>query len=279
MRFWQLDLYRRPLRDAANAPIWELVIVAEGEQSFQFQALCPQSQVNTAWLQAQLERAIAHDGKPDRIQAFRPQTLGILQSACADLNIAVEATRRTPILKQRLQSIDYASQPNYSGEAYDPVMLERPAPLPLPDHLWGDRWRFGAIAAQDLLPTFKNRPIPITDIPAFLDPVAQGLASDTLIPGVMIQGGRQSMPLAKWLQRSHPFALTYIPGEPDGLILEAGLVERWILATCEDDEMRQLGREFGDRQRAAKGLHFLLVQPDDSGMTQTGFWLMGQKIT
>jgi hypothetical protein len=277
MVLWQLDLYRRPLRDADNAPIWELVIVAAGDRAWQIQNNCPQSQVSAAWLTQQLTIALEQQGKPDRIQAFRPQTVGILQSACAALKIPVEPTRRTADLKQYLQAIDYSHQPHYSGEAYDPLQLDRPAPLPLPENLWGDRWRFGAIAAQDLLPMIQSRPIPIRDIPDWLDPVSQGIASDQLIPGVIIDGGRQSMPLARWLQQARPFALNFMPGEPDGLILEAGLVERWVLATFEDPEMRQAGQGFGDRQQAVNGLHFLLVQPDDSGVTQTGFWLLSTR--
>ncbi len=46
------------------------------------------------------------------------------------------------------------------------------------------------------------------------------------------------------------------------LILEASLADRWILAT------------FADEKVSAAGLYFLLVQPDDSGMTYTGLWLL-----
>jgi hypothetical protein len=106
--------------------------------------------------------------------------------------------------------------------------------------------------------------------------VALQLSSTLLIPGVVIDGGRRSMQLAQWLQRAKPFALNYIPGQPDGLVLEAGLVDRWILTTFADPEVIAAARTFQERQRAAKGLHFLLVQPDDSGMTYSGFWLLQQ---
>lgn len=82
------------------------------------------------------------------------------------------------------------------------------------------------------------------------------------------------MPLARWLQQVQPYALNYIPGQPDGLILEAGLVDRWVLTTFEDQEMIQAARTFRERQAAAQGLHFLLIQPDNSGMTYSGFWLL-----
>ncbi|NEP46540.1 MAG: DUF1092 family protein, partial [Okeania sp. SIO2H7] len=80
--------------------------------------------------------------------------------------------------------------------------------------------------------------------------------------------------IAKWLEEARPFTIKYIPGEPDGLILEAGLSDRWILATFEDKEVAEAGKVFEERKEKGQGLHFLLVQPDDSGMTYSGFWLL-----
>jgi hypothetical protein len=39
------------------------------------------------------------------------------------------------------------------------------------------------------------------------------------VPGVVIDGGRQSMRLARWLQEARPGALHYLAGAPDGLVL------------------------------------------------------------
>ncbi len=111
-------------------------------------------------------------------------------------------------------------------------------------------------------------------MPHELLPLQLGLASTVAIPGVVIDGGRQSMPLARWLQEVQPVALHYIPGAPDGLILEAGLSERWVMATFEDKEVAAAARLYEQRKQTSQGLHFLLVQPDDSGMTYTGFWLL-----
>jgi hypothetical protein len=82
------------------------------------------------------------------------------------------------------------------------------------------------------------------------------------------------MQLARWFQSVRPVALNYIPGPPDGLILEAGLVDRWVVATFEDPEVAQAARRYQQRKQHSQGLHFLLVQPDNSGMTYTGFWLL-----
>jgi hypothetical protein len=82
------------------------------------------------------------------------------------------------------------------------------------------------------------------------------------------------MQLARWLGENQPVSLHYIPGSLDGLILEAGLVDRWVLATFADAEVSEAAKMFTERKQLTKGLHFLLVQPDDSGMTYSGFWLL-----
>jgi hypothetical protein len=58
------------------------------------------------------------------------------------------------------------------------------------------------------------------------------------------------------------------------LVLEAGLADRWILATFADEEVTNAGKLYQQRKQLSRGLHFLLVQPDDSGMTHSGFWLL-----
>jgi hypothetical protein len=65
-------------------------------------------------------------------------------------------------------------------------------------------------------------------------------------------------------------------GEPDGLILEAGLCDRWVITTFNDADVARAGQQFERRKQASQGLHFLLVRPDDSGMTTTGLWLLQQ---
>lgn len=275
MKVWQVDFYRRPLQDESGNPLWELVVCNE-TRTFEANAFCAQPHVTSLWITEQLQKFVANPEElPSQIQVFRPQAVSLLQTACQPLNITVQPTRRTPALKQLLQEkLDqYRAMPNYTGQPYEPVKLEKPPPIPLPENLWGEQWRFAAIAAQEL-PRFQDRPIPILNLPESLLPLNLQLPSTLPIPGVIIDGGRQSMQLARWIQRSNPVSLNYIPGAPDGLILEAGLVERWILATFDDPDVIAAARTFQQRQHTAKGLHFLLVQPDDSGMTYSGFWLL-----
>jgi hypothetical protein len=101
-----------------------------------------------------------------------------------------------------------------------------------------------------------------------------GIASNIPIPGVIIYGGRQSMYIARWLKQVQPVSLTYISGAPDGLILEAGLADRWVIATFDDAEVAIAAKNYQQRQQQSQGLHFVLIQPDDSGMTYSGFWLL-----
>lgn len=274
MKIWQADFYRRPLKDSTGKPLWELLLCNETRQ-IEFVAMCSQSQANSSWLVEQLQQATLTE-KPDKIQVFRPQSLSLIEIAGQKLGITVEPNRQTATLKQWLieRSKQYSSFENYTAEPYEPVTLDKPPPLPLPEELWGDRWRFASLSAGNLQEAFAERPIPILQIPESFLPFNLGLASVVPIPGIIIDGGRKSMRLARWLEEIQPFSLNYIPGSPDGLILEVGLIDRWVVATFEDAEMANSAKNFEVKKQLAKGLHFLLVQPDDTGMTFSGFWLL-----
>jgi len=272
---WQADFYRRPLRDAAGQVLWEL-LVCDPTRTFMYEALCPQSKANFSWLVDQF--SLAAGNLPDLIQVFRPQSVSLISAAGQQLGVAVEPTRSTAALKQLLQERSqlYPSLDNYTGELYNPLALDKPPPTPMPEKLWGEQWRFATLPAGDMEEAFAARPIPILQMPKFLLPINLGLASTVPVPGVVIDGGRQSMRLARWLQDARPVALNYVGGTPGGLVLEAGLVDRWIIATFEDNEVAASAQAYEQRKQLSQGLHFLLVQPDDSGMTYTGFWLLGQ---
>jgi hypothetical protein len=255
MRIWQADFYRRPQGDT----FWQLLI-CDGTRSFEYQAICLQSEANSTWVASQIKQA-AGEHLPDIIEVFRPQSLSLIEAAGRNLGINVQATRRTFALKQWLQE-------------QHPLALDKPPPTPLPENLWGEKWRFATLSAADVEEAFSDRPIPILHMPEYLKPINLGLPSTLPVPGVIIYGGRQSMCLARWLQSACPVSLSYIAGATDGLILEAGLVDRFIVATFADPEVAASAQSFEQRKQQSKGLHFLLVQPDDSGMTYTGFWLL-----
>lgn len=267
----QADFYRRPWQDEAGHVLWELLI-CDAVRTFEYEAQCPQSQADSSWLVSQIQLASGQN-LPDLIQVFRPQSLSLIQSAGQKLGISVEPTRRTFALKQWLQERSQHYYPN-TGESYNPLALDKPPPTPLPENLWGEQWRFATLPSGDIEAAFTERPIPILEMPEFLLPINLGLASTIPVPGVVIYGGRQSMRLARWLQESRPVALKYVAGELAGLILEAALVDRWIVATFEDQEVEVAAKAYEQRKQLSQGLHFLLVQPDDSGMTYSGFWLL-----
>ena len=85
------------------------------------------------------------------------------------------------------------------------------------------------------------------------------------------------MQIAQWLVEEKPVSLNYIPteiGKSGGLVLESGLVDRWIFATFESSAVAQAAKAYEQAKQQSNQLHFLLLQPDDSGMTHTGFWLL-----
>ncbi|MDJ1168885.1 Tab2/Atab2 family RNA-binding protein [Roseofilum sp. BLCC_M154] len=260
MQTWQVDCYRRPSETDTQEEFWELWICEPSPGEFRYRALCPQSELSRDWLLSQLKQ---FSTLPDRLLVFRPTTLHLLEPVAQALGIELIPTRRTPTLKQWI--VDELKQP---------IALDRPPPLPLPEELWGDRWRFATINAQDLIEGIGDRPIPIKSLPKDLWPINLGLPSTVSIPGVIIDGDRQSLQLTQWFLEANPISLNFIPGQPDGLILESGLSDRWIITTFEDREVRQAGYQYEQRKQQSKGLHFLLIQPDNSGMTYTGLWLL-----
>jgi hypothetical protein len=278
MAVWEIDFYRRPLHDDEGNLLWELLI-CDRANTLKHSFFCPQSKATAEWLMQQLQQLLA-DGhsKPEQICVFRPQSFLLLEIASKPLGITVKPTRKTPTLKRWLEerSLIYPTLPNYTGQPYHPIALDKPPPMPLSETLLGIQWRFASLPAGDLLEMFSERLIPILNLPTEFLPLNLGLASTVLIPGVVIDGGRRSMQLARWLEQAAPVCLTYMAGMPNGLVLEAGLVDRWVIATFEDTEMTIAAQTFEVRKQLAKGLHFFLIQPDDSGMTYTALWLLKQ---
>jgi hypothetical protein len=274
-RPWQLDFYRRPLQDPDGNPLWELLL-CDPAMTFSYGETCPQGSANAQWLQTQLQQAIDRAGyRPSQIEVFRPASQRLAAVAGQALQLPIVPRRQLTTLKQwlRQRAAWYPTLQTYSGEAYDPLTLDRPPPTPLPETLWGEQWRFAGLSNSDLL-RLQHEPMPVRSLPPDLMPLELGLASTTLIPGIVIDGGRQALALAQWLQSAQPAWLTYLPGAPAGLILEAGLADRWVIATFDDAEVQAAARTFEDRKQAARGLHFLLVRPDESGITYTGLWLL-----
>ena len=272
---WQLDFYRRPLKNAGGHPLWELLLCTPN-MDFSYGETCPQPEADAMWLRHQLKLAVHRAGyRPKALHVFRPQTRTLAEVACRELDIPVVPKRSLHTLKQwlRQRTAWYPNLKTYTGEDYSPFSIDRSPPVPLPDNLWGETWRFAGLSNADLL-RFQYEAIPIRSVPKELLPLEIGLSSTVLIPGVVIDGGQRAMALAQWLDSVRPTFLKYIAGQPDGLILEAGLCDRWVLTTFDDSDVSGAAKAFEQRKVTAQGLHFLLIRPDDSGMTYSGLWLL-----
>ncbi|MDB9493703.1 Tab2/Atab2 family RNA-binding protein [Spirulina major CS-329] len=261
MAIWQADLFRCPPSQAADQPLWYLLLTTP-QGDLKLDVTVEPGAVTGDWVTAQLAAA----GITGTLAVFRPQSVGLLGVAAQRLGLTLRETRRTGGIKSVLL------------QRWGPQLLqiESAPPQGIPDALWGDRWRFASIPAADLA-LWRDRPIPYRLFPDALDEVIQTLAPTDQIPGVVVEGGRRSRSLAQWLDQANPFALHYIPteaGQSGGLILEAGLCDRWVFITFDDAEMATAASHYQHQLTASRGLHFLLVQPDDSGMTFTGFWLL-----
>ncbi len=151
-------------------------------------------------------------------------------------------------------------------------------PQPLPENLWGQQWRFAALSADAIATEMASLPIPILSLPQTALPLSLGLASTAEIPGIVIDGGRQSRRLAQWVEQAQPIVVNVVTSELNGVILETQCSDRWIMATFSDSEVQASAQRYLHRRELAKGLHFLLIQPDDSGMTYSGFWLLRSLI-
>ncbi|WP_267384275.1 Tab2/Atab2 family RNA-binding protein [Cyanobacterium sp. uoEpiScrs1] len=268
LKIWQADFYKTSFQDKEYQIRWQLLI-CDVQGKIVYQAVCKQEEADLNWLSSKLKSAIQKE-RPNIIQVFRPQSINLLIAAADRFGIKVEATRRTSKLKEILNKQGINNN-------FNPVKIEQAPPQTLPDNLLGERWRFATFPKEGIIEFFRDRPIPIVDIPELLLTKNLELAPTVKIPGVIIYGGRTSMYLARWLVSVKPVALNYIPTQIDksgGLVLEAGLVNRWILATFEDSQMAKAAEQYELQKNNSQGLHFLVVQPDDSAMTYTGFWLL-----
>ena len=271
MKTWQVDFYYFPTVPKQ----WELVI-CDLDTKVIYIANCGSSQANSQWLEQQIIAA-AKGKLPSLVQVFRPQTLGLISTTAEKLGISVEATRHTPELKNIVEQRALENAAKNKIPNYNPLAIDRPPPQPLPENLWGERWQIANIAAGEIVNLFRDRPIPIKSIPEAFEPLSLGLASNIAIPGIVVYGGKKSLILARWIEQQTPVFLKYIPtevGYSGGFVLETGLIDRWILNTFEGEQAAKIAQDYERKKQQSQNLHFLLIQPDDSGMTHTGFWLL-----
>ena len=269
---WQVDFYRCPLADESGQTLWALV-ACSADRSVEKVAFCPQNMANSQWIRDRLQEWFRQYSVPETIQIFRPQSLATITQACERLGIPVESSRRTSALKQRLQiqAQLYPQLEGYRQEPYNPISIESAPPKAMPEEFQGDRWQFASLSRSDLL-ALTERVIPVKDCSLLANLIS--IAPDASIPGAIFYADRRSLRLAQWLQTAKPVSLNFVSGDPHGVVLEAGLSDRWVIATFTDPTVLDAASKFEHRKTATNGTHFLLIMPDDSGTTTSGLWIL-----
>jgi len=280
---WELDFYSRPILDANQKKVWEVLIcesptdvLTKVDSLFRYAQYCPSTQVNSVWLRQALQEAIEKAGvAPIKIRFFRRQMNNMINKACQDMGIPALPSRKTLVLnqwiQQRMEEV-YPQEPGYEQVTNSSVRLERPLPQRLPDALEGKQWTFVSLGASD-----------ITDMPeweiafgeAFPLELA-GLSPEIPIPGILIFSPR-ALPIAGWMSG---LELAYLRldsnrnNQGDRLVLETGGTESWILANLRTPQLLAEAKGFEEAKQKADGVHFIGVQSDPQSQSFAGFWLL-----
>ncbi len=282
---WELDFYSRPLLDERQKKLWEVVICESPQDTrqsledlFRFARYCSNQEVNSIFLRAALEEAIAAAGAaPKRIRFFRRQMNNTIVRACEGLNIQAVPSRRTYALnawlQERLASV-YPEHPDYDAAAATSASVQYgPAtPIPLPDAIRGDRrdrWAFVSLGAADFAEMHEWE----IGFGEGFPPALAGVAPETRVPGLLIFSPRAT-PYAAWMSGVELSALRLQEGEKPRLLLDTGAGESWLLADLVDATRQREARDFAATQKQANGLHFLGIQPTSESEAFAGFWLL-----
>jgi len=277
---WELDFYSRPILDETGKRLWEVVLCEAPnrvdqilETCFSYTEFCPNTQVNSLWLQGALERAMEQSGtKPTLIRFFRRQMNNMITKTCGDLGISCVLSRRTIVLNETLKyrmTAVYPQEPGYEDKPVPSVQYPQENPQTLPDPLQGEQWRIVT------LPLASLQEMPEWDI-SFAEafPLAMlDLAPDTPIPGLIIYSGR-SLPLAAWMSGLELGFLSVSEQGSPQLLLETGGSDRWVLANLPNTERLAEARAFTETKNKADGVHFLAVQVNPDAESFSGFWLL-----
>ncbi|MEH2450074.1 Tab2/Atab2 family RNA-binding protein [Nostoc sp.] len=277
---WEIDFYSRPILDANQKKIWEVLVCespldisTKADSLFRYAEYCPSTQVNSGWLRTALQEAINQAGKaPIKIRFFRRQMNNMITKACQDIGIPAQPSRRTLVLnqwlEQRMEEV-YPEEPGYQGGTNPSVRLEKPLPQRLPDALEGQQWVFVTLDAADFVD------MPEWEIgfgEAFPLELAQ-VPPEARIPGILIFSSR-ALPLAGWMSGLELAFLKFDSSEEARLLLETGVTESWIVANIKKPQILAEAKGFEEAKQKANGVHFLGVQSDPKAESFAGFWLL-----
>jgi hypothetical protein len=280
---WELDFYSRPLLDANNKKVWELLI-CDRDRQFEWVRECPSNEVNSEWLAKQLAACVATTGRtPIKIRFFRPSMTNIIIRGCTLAGITGQASRRVFTMSAWLAERMASIYPNRDGfQAVDPnplplKVLAAQEPKPVPDALMGDRWISVSLKARD----FGDANEWSMDFSELLD--IGDLDPETIIAGIIIISGRATA-LAAWMSGVDPVFIKFernLLGDRSQMQLEASADARWVLANLQSPKDQQAiaqGAAFEKDKIKAKGFHFLAVQTSPDVEHFAGFWMLKEVL-
>jgi hypothetical protein len=277
---WELDFFSRPVLEPDGKKRWELLITATpdftgSQPTFRWTRNCPATTVNSVWLQGALDEAIAAAAElglapPRRVRCWRATMRTMVQRAAEALGLEMVASRRCYALAdwlgQREREVYPAEEGYMAGPLAPPPQPLRSPAVPLPEAARGDSWSWAS------LPVGALREASDWDI-GFegLLPIPSSLSDELVVPGLRLFSRTRSLAIAGWLAGLEPARL-----EIDGtaLVLEAGLEDRWRLASLAAGEAQEVGEAFAAARQAAAGLQFIAVQSEESSQRFDGFWLL-----
>lgn len=282
---WELDFYSRPILEADGRKRWELLICSSADPlqggcdlelgGFRWQQDCPADSVNSIWLRQAIETALAEAQlqgwqPPRRLRCWRGSMRTMVQRAAEGLGLELVPSRRcyqlVEWLQERQRSV-YPNQPGYlAGPLAPPPQAIRPVPVPLPEALRGDSWDWATLTAGALAEA-AEWPIGF----AGLLPLSAALPPETPVPGIRLFSRSRALAIAGWLAGLEPVRLEI---DANQLILEAGLEDRWLLATLNPDEAAAASAAFATAREQAGGLQFIAVVTGPEAERLEGFWLL-----
>jgi len=282
---WELDYYSRPILDPDGKKRWELLICSTPQvggqglaigEGFRWIRDCPAASVNSIWLREALQEALAEARQqglaaPRRLRCWRASMRTMVQRAAEGLGLELVPSRRTYALvswlQQRQQEVYPAQEGYMAGPLAPPPAPIRAVPVPLPEAARGDQWAWaslplGALAEANGWDASFRALVPL---PPDLDPNAP-------VPGIRLFSRSRSLAIAGWLAGLEPVRLE-ISGQQ--LVLEAGLEDRWLLASAlPAAEAEAAAAAFAASREQAGGLQFLAVQAGESEPCFEGFWML-----
>ncbi|MEB3166974.1 MAG: Tab2 family RNA-binding protein [Cyanobacteriota bacterium] len=279
---WELDYYSRPIVEPDGRKRWELLIcstpdAAAGDRAepFRWVRSCPASSVNSAWLREALQQALDAAaeqgfGPPRRLRCWRPSMRTMVQRAAEGLGMELVPSRRcyslVEWLREREATVYPAEEGYLQGPLAPPPSPIRPVPVALPEAARGDSWSWVTLPAGAL----ADAPDWDTGFASLL-PLPEGIDPDTPVAGLRLISRSRALPIAGWVAGLEPVRLEI---DGDQLVLEAGLEDRWRIASLSGEEPAAAAAAFALAREQAAGLQFLVVQAGEDTPRLEGFWML-----